>query len=226
MGPVRPLEGRCQPESIRRGKQPGDVLIPLRTEVVNLVENNEPEPVAELVGTQIRGIVGRHSHRLDALLAAAKPADRGLKFGFEFALPLFEQVDRRNDDQRRLLTGGHRCKGDYGFAGSGREFEHATAVAVEPRVEGILLVLAEFVARRQRDRLSPEDGIVDIGVNAAEHVADRRVVVGRRAGRLAPWVALNARQAIEGGIALAVALDTKGAVLKAERERHYRWCDG
>jgi hypothetical protein len=50
--------------------------------------------------------------------------------------------------------------------------------------------------------------------------------VGRRAGGVASWVGLDARQIIEGGIALAVALDAKGAVLEAERERHYRWCGG
>ncbi|ESS08193.1 MAG: hypothetical protein A07HN63_02213 [uncultured archaeon A07HN63] len=226
VGTIGAFKRRCQAQPIRRGQQAGDVLIAFRAEVMDLVEDDEPKVVAEFVSPQVGRIVGRHGHTFDALLAATEPADGGVELGFEFALPLLQEVDGGHDDESRFVTGGYCGQRDHGFTRAGRQFEDAAAVVVEPRVEGVLLILTEFVARRQRDGIGVENGVIDIRVDSPEYVADRRVVVSRRAGRLASRVGFDPRQAIEGGIALAVALDVERAVLEAERNRHGRQCGG
>jgi len=193
---------------------------------VDLVEDHEPEAVAEFVGPEVGRIVGRHRHALDALFAAAEPTDRRVELGFELALPLFEQIDRRDDDQRRRLGIGDRSQRDDCFARAGGEFEDAPAVAVDPRVEGVLLVVAEFVARRQGQRVGGEDAVLYVGIEFPEEITDRRVEHRRGAGGVAPGVGFDTRQAAERRIALAVAGDPKRAVLEGEPDCHCRKSTG
>ena len=73
---VGALERRREPEAGRRGKQASDIAIPLAAEVVDLVEDDEAEPVADLPGAQIRRVVRRDGDCLDSLCPTTQATDR------------------------------------------------------------------------------------------------------------------------------------------------------
>ena len=75
MSAVRSLEGCGQSKAGGGSEEAGDVAVPLAAEVVDLVEDDQPEPVAEFVGPQVRRVVRRDRDRRDALDAAAELAD-------------------------------------------------------------------------------------------------------------------------------------------------------
>jgi len=213
-------KGGRQAEPVGCSEHASDVLVALCAEMVDFVEDDQAEPVAEFVGPQIRRIVGRNRQGFDALFAAAEPTDRHLELGFEFALPLFEQVDCRNHNESGSVDVGDSRERDDGFPRAGREFEHTTAVAVEPCVEGFLLVLTEFVARRHGHHLAGCELVVDIGIQCPEHVPDRRIQVGWRAGGVGSWVGFDARESVERWIALAVAVDAERSPFEGEPDCH------
>jgi len=79
---VGALEGGGEPEPGGRREQPRHVTIPLAAEVVDLVEDDELEGVADILGFQVRRVVRRHRDRLLALFAAAEPPDRYVELRF------------------------------------------------------------------------------------------------------------------------------------------------
>ena len=156
VGVVRALERRGQAQARGRREQSSDFSIPLATEVVDLVKDDEAELPAHVVGFQIRRVVGGDSYLRLSLFAAAELADGCVELRFEFAAPLVQQVDCRYHDQRGHAEFGHRGDGEHGLARTGREFDDAAVVGVVPRIQRLLLVLPELIACRQRKRISLE----------------------------------------------------------------------
>ena len=114
---------------------------------MDLVEDHESEPIADVVGPEVRRVVRRDGEGLDVLLATAELTDFHVELGFALASPLFEQIDGRHDDERRRVERLDRREPDHGFPAASREFETAPVVVRAPRVERFLLVLSEFVRR-------------------------------------------------------------------------------
>jgi len=182
--------------------------------VVDLVEDHEAELIAHVLGFQVRRVVGGDGDRLPALFAAAEAADGAVELPLQFGLPLVQQVDGGDDDERRRaqrLDGGDA---DDGLAAAGRQFEVPAVVTGAPVVEGCLLVRAELVRRDGVDRGQVEHTVVHVEPARFEGPYEGRVSVGRRARRPRPLVALDA-----GELRGQVPLDPDGSVLVPEAYR-------
>jgi len=187
--------------------------------VVDLVEDDEPEAVAEVLGAQVRRVVGRDRHVADDLLAAPELADLAVELGGELAAPLHQEVDGRHYDQRRLADRLDCLQSDDRLPRPRGEFQNTASVAGRPGVQRVLLVAPEFVVG---------DHVQAGGVQRVVLVVDASVVEGGdhvgvpHRGCPPPVRALVERHAREGRHveAVAVALDAQRPVRERESDRH------
>jgi len=174
------------------------------------------------VGTQIRRVVGGDGDRFDMLFAAAEPTDRPVELRLELALPLLEEVDRRNDHERRGVEVGHPTDGDDGFAAPGGEFDDAAVAGVVPGSECVALVVPEFVPRAEVLDRWREDPLVQREAPVQAGLAEDGVPESRRAVALRALVVADERQPLERGRLGAVDADGALVVAEADHGRHRR----
>ncbi len=224
---VRSFEGCRQTKTGGRSEQARDIAETLSTEVVDLVEDDQPEAVAEFGRAEIRRIVGRDGHIFHVLLAPAELSDGTVELRRQFPAPLCEEVDSRNDDECRHAKRFHRGDADDSFPAAGRQFEHAAlwragagvALAGLPRIQRVLLVLAEPIRRTKIEGRKREHVVRDLVSCRVECVAKSRVLERRCSQRLRTGVVLD----VEGGIGKrlgiesGVAGDANRSVLESER---------
>ena len=119
-----------------------DVPVLGRWQVVDLVDDEELEAVAEVLGADQGGVVRGDGDGLDVRLAAAQTTDVHAKDLGELGDPLVDEVDGGHDHEGRSSHLAHRFQGDVGLAGGGGEDDDAMAASVHPGPHRLLLVRA------------------------------------------------------------------------------------
>ena len=137
---VLPLERGRQPQPVRRQRQVGRHQVGRTRQVVALVEDHQPEPVAEPFHVQVRGIVGGHGDRLDVVVASADQSHLDVELAGDHAVPLLHQVDSGDDHQGAALDARHGHQGDEGFSRAGGQHDHAPSAGLPPGVYRFLLI--------------------------------------------------------------------------------------
>jgi hypothetical protein len=171
---------RRQPEPRLGHQHLEDVGRAAGAAVVRLVDDDQPEAVADPRRPADRAGVGGDRHRADDPGAVAEPADV-LDVPGEHLGPLIEQHPRRYQAQRRDPTGGDRGHRHHRLAGPGRERDHPAALGGGPRFERRALIPAQVGHRPSRGPTSRTDRRrARLAARRLEPRHDRRVRVGRR----------------------------------------------
>ena len=112
-------------------------------EVMDLVDDQEPEAGAEAVHVAVGAFVRGHRHRRHVATPIAMAADRvGIHRG-DLVLPLREKNTRRYQAERRQARRGHGAKGDTRLAAARRKDDDSTPAGQLPGAERSGLVVAE-----------------------------------------------------------------------------------
>ncbi len=138
-------EVRCrQPHAEGRCKKLGNLTVAGSGKVVNFVEHDEHELVAQLFRADVRGIVRGHGDRLEAVLSPSVSAHVHVKLFREIGSPLFHQVYGGNDHDGRGVDRGD-CRHGYDcLSSAGWQHDDASISSVLPCSHGLFLVAAEL----------------------------------------------------------------------------------
>ncbi len=109
-----------QPQAEGGHRRPRRQRIGRSGQVMALVEDQEPEAVAQVLHVQVGRVVRRDGQRLDRVFAPADEADRHAEAGPKHVVPLADQVQRRRQHQRAAAAIVDGQAGDVGLAGAGR----------------------------------------------------------------------------------------------------------
>jgi hypothetical protein len=216
---VRSLEGGSQSQSGGGGEVARDVAVALAAEMVDLVEHDQTEPVADRCGAAVRGSVRRDGDRAGLLHAAAELTDLGIELPFEFRAPLAQQVDGGDDHERSNADAFDRTQRDDRLPAPGREFDDAAAAGLVPRRQRRFLVRPQTVRGGDGEVGGGEDAVLDGEVRVAQRV--HQVGVAPRGGAVpaGPLVPVDER-AVGDGHREVVAGQSDRAVLEGERDDH------
>ncbi len=220
VGAVGALERRRESESVRRREQPCDVAVPLAPEVVDLVEHDQAEPVADLGRAPVRGGVRRDRDRTDLLDAAAELADLDVELPVQFRAPLPQEVDGRDDDERPDADPFDRRQREDGLAAARRQFHDAPSAGGGPGLDGVGLVLAQPVRRRDRQVRRREDVVVDVDGRVRERLTQGRVAPARCPAVARPLVDPEVVEAGQGLREGAVRRHPDRSVREGQRDDH------
>jgi hypothetical protein len=102
--------------------------------VVNLVEDDEPERVAQFLGPEIRRVVCGDGYRFYPLFTATELPDCPVELCNQLTTPLLEQVDRRHHNECWDARLHQRRNTDHGLSAAGWEFQHSLVTGVVPRL--------------------------------------------------------------------------------------------
>jgi len=190
---------------------------------VDLVEDDEAEGVTHRGRLAVRRVVRRHRDCRSPLLAAAKSPDRHVELRVQLLLPLLEEVDRRDDDERRNAFVDYRADRDDRLAGTGRELHDSPLVRVVPGGECRPLVRTELVRGREVElvrglSVPRRDAVVDRDAGDRQGSSDRSILVRWGSARLRPRIRFDPRQRRERR--LVRRLDAYRAGLVREADGH------
>ncbi len=168
---------RCrQPHAEGRCKKLGNLTVAGSGKVVDFVEHDEHELVAQLFGADVRGIVRGHGDRLKAVLSPSVGSHVHVELFREISSPLFHQVYGGNDHDGRSVDGGDRCHGNNCLSSAGWQHDDASSSRTLPRSHRLFLIAAElglaceFRTRGQVQhvvfevQLAPTQKLQDIGI--------------------------------------------------------------
>ena len=166
---------RARRQRVRRARQ-----------VVALVEDDQTEARAQVLGVQVERVVRRDRERLHVVLAPADDADRAAERRREQVVPLPHEVERGGDDEGAaplVVDGEDR---DVALPGPRRQDHHTAALLPAPRLEGLRLVRARLpVHARARRELGVPAGLVGAR-RLARHDLPDDVGVRESRGAVAP----------------------------------------
>jgi hypothetical protein len=174
---------RCrEPQSSMRGHHLEGLVAEAGPEVMDLINDEEVEPVTEVSHVPIRAL--KCGHRQGSELARPVPvAPNGAPVhGADFARPLIEQDARRYQAERAEPGSADRGDGQPSLAASRREDDDASVLRQFPGRESSLLVGPE-VDDRPRVRGQPRQGrdAFELDAGLSESPAEGGVSAGWRA---------------------------------------------
>ncbi len=111
--------------------------------MVNLVHDDELEPIADLVHVPPGALERGYGDGLEPAQAAAGTADRTRVDSRDLPGPLLKEHARRNQSQRRTSRARQGGEGDAGLAGAGGQDDDAASSGALPRPQRVILVRAE-----------------------------------------------------------------------------------
>src|SRR5262249_1319568 len=120
------------------------------------IEYEQAETVAPALHVDVRRVVGRHCQRLKVVVSAAQQTDLAAKRDRQFAVPLVEQVNSWRHDKRRPGGAMDGEDGDVCLPRPGRQYDHAAAALLDPRLKSLGLVRKWIAASAQRPRRRPK----------------------------------------------------------------------
>src|SRR2546425_7855356 len=107
---------------------------------MHLVEDQEAEPVAELPSPDVRRFVGAYGYRLDRILASAVYPDVDGEFLLHPLPPLFQQVQRGDDNDGRPIDEFNGLHGNHGLTCARWQHYDASPPCLVPCAKSSLLV--------------------------------------------------------------------------------------
>src|SRR5215208_836532 len=175
---VRPLRRGCEAEGVGREEHLRDDRVLRGRQVVYLVVDDERKAVPVALGVDVRRVVSGHREGRYLMVAAAEQPDRDRTTEgiLQNGVPLLQQCEGRNDDERAPPYALYRAHGYGRLPGTGRQHDHAPEPIPAPGAESLLLVGAGLHghAGLQRDLLERRGPVFmrnALGPQAQNHLA-------------------------------------------------------
>ena len=142
MPSVGPLRRGGEAEGVGREEHLRDDRVLRGGQVVHLVVDDEREAVPVSLGVDVGRVVGGHGDGRYLVVAAAEQPDRdrATEGVLQDGVPLLQQREGRNDDERAPPDALHRAYGHGRLPRAGRQDNHAAKSIPAPGAEGLLLV--------------------------------------------------------------------------------------
>ena len=137
---IGPCGRGAQPQAQGGQAVEGALVLDRSRQVVNLIVNDQPITVADLLHVNPGAIVGRHRDGPDFLPTIAEHAGVEAEACANAALPLVHQVAQRGHHQGGRPMLRHQGHGDFGLPGSGRLHHDTPAARPFPRIDRRLLI--------------------------------------------------------------------------------------
>jgi hypothetical protein len=181
LAPVGALRRGGQAQAKRREEGARGQRVRGARQVVALVEDDQAEARAEVLGVEVQRVVRRHRERLHLVLAAAHDPDRAAEGRREEVVPLAYEVERGRDDEGAAPSCRRWRGGRRGSCRPCRQDHHAAAALRAPRSRRLRLVRARLpVHARARRELGVPAGLVGVRRLARHELPDDVRVRDRR----------------------------------------------
>ena len=153
MGPMRSVVGVLVARALRSGREAEAKRrdrsacregVALGGQVVAFVEDETPEPRAEMAHVQVRRVVRGDGDGLHVVAATADDADGPAERLEQALAPLAHELERGRHHQRRAFAVGDGGERHVRLARAGGQHDDAAALGLEPRRQRLGLVRARL----------------------------------------------------------------------------------